>query len=89
VREDLSAFYTGTARVSSHSVFETGEHRVNSDTGSGNGDQGPPPKQQEPSKHCKRCRAVLGPGATRFGDKPAYDVYVCAACGFIEWVAVL
>jgi hypothetical protein len=57
-------------------------------------DPPPEPKQHrtQPSKgprRCKRCSAVLGPEpTTRFGDHPAYDVYICAACGFIEWVAV-
>jgi predicted RNA-binding Zn-ribbon protein involved in translation (DUF1610 family) len=72
---------------------------VSGNIGSGDGDQDdPPPKQQQHGiqpcnpepRHCKRCGAVLGPGtvATRFGDQPAYEVYVCAACGFIGWVAV-
>jgi hypothetical protein len=69
---------------------------VDSDTGEGDQDDPPPePKQHrgEPNlepRRCKRCGAVLGPEAitTRFGNRPAYDVYVCAACGFIEWVAV-
>jgi hypothetical protein len=72
---------------------------VSIDTAPGDGDQdGAPPEQKqhrgEPSgsepRRCKRCRTVLGPETvkTRFGDRPAYDVYVCAACGFIEWVAV-
>ena len=60
------------------------------------GGQGDPrPKQQQQSnnsepKRCKKCRAVLGPGTvtTRFGDRPAYEVCVCGACGFIGWVAV-
>jgi predicted RNA-binding Zn-ribbon protein involved in translation (DUF1610 family) len=64
------------------------------------GDQDePPPRQQQNGiqpnnpepRRCKRCGAVLGPGTvtTRFGDQPAYEVYVCGACGFIGWVAVL
>jgi DNA-directed RNA polymerase subunit M/transcription elongation factor TFIIS len=61
----------------------------------GDGPHSPPKQQQhriqpnsaEP-KNCKKCRAVLGSGTTRFGHQPAYDVYVCAACGFIEWIAV-
>jgi DNA-directed RNA polymerase subunit M/transcription elongation factor TFIIS len=69
---------------------------VSSDTGSGDEDAPPPEQQQhqiQPSnpeqRRCKRCGAVLGPETTtRFGDQPVYDVYVCAACGFIEWVAV-
>jgi hypothetical protein len=78
---------------------ETGEHRVSRNTGPGDGDQDdPPPKQQQQRirparsglKHCKRCGAGLAPGsiATRFGDQPAYEVYFCAACDFIGWIAV-
>jgi RNase P subunit RPR2 len=59
------------------------------------GQDDPPPKQQQQSnnsepKHCKKCRAVLGLGTvtTRFGERPAYEAYVCATCGFIGWVAV-
>jgi hypothetical protein len=73
---------------------EIGELRVN--TGPGDGDQNDPLLKQQQIhatrsgvKHCKRCGAPLGPGAvTRFGDCPAYEVYVCAACDFIGWVAV-
>jgi DNA-directed RNA polymerase subunit M/transcription elongation factor TFIIS len=63
----------------------------------GEGDDPPPEQQQhrkQPSdserKRCKRCGAVLGPEtvSTRFGDQPVYEVYVCAACGFIGWIAV-
>ena len=60
-----------------------------SETGSGDEGQEDPPPNQAP-KHCRKCGSALGSGTvtTRFGDRPAYDVYVCAACGFIEWVAV-
>jgi RNase P subunit RPR2 len=70
---------------------------VSKNTGPSYEDQGDPPKQQQhrmqpnnaEPEHCKKCGAILGPGTvTRFGFQPAYDVYVCAACGFIEWVAV-
>jgi hypothetical protein len=69
---------------------------VGSDNGSGDGDEDSPPlKQQQPSlsepKHCRRCGTDLGPETvtTRFGDHPIYEAYVCAACDFIGWVAVL
>jgi hypothetical protein len=56
----------------------------------------PPPKQQQnqpsnpESKHCKKCGSALGSGTvtTRFGVCPAYEAYVCGACGFIGWVAI-
>jgi DNA-directed RNA polymerase subunit M/transcription elongation factor TFIIS len=64
----------------------------------GEQDDPPPPNQQQNQRQpsnseqsrCKRCGAVLEPRKvmTRFGDKPTYDVYVCAACGFIGWVAI-
>jgi hypothetical protein len=71
---------------------------VSSNIDPGEGDQDDPPPD-EPKQHrgepnseprrCKRCGAVLGSEATtKFGNQPAYDVYLCAACGFIEWVAV-
>jgi DNA-directed RNA polymerase subunit M/transcription elongation factor TFIIS len=73
--------------------LETGENRVSSPADGGQ--DNPPPKQQQQSnntepRHCKKCRAVLGLGTvtTRFGDQPAYEGYVCAACGFIGWVAI-
>jgi RNase P subunit RPR2 len=62
---------------------------VISDTGSGDEDLDDPPPNLEP-KHCKKCGTAVGSGTvtTRFGEQPAYDVFVCAGCGFIEWVAV-
>jgi hypothetical protein len=52
-----------------------------------NPDQRPKEQQQSPPTACERCGAALGPGTVigRFGDQPAYAVFVCASCGFIHW----
>jgi hypothetical protein len=75
----------------SYTFFDR-DARLIDDSGAGDRNNPPPEQQQQQPqpKNRKRCGAALGPGTvtTRFGHQPAYDVYLCAACGFIEWVAL-
>jgi hypothetical protein len=81
----------GTPEQVSVTFFDIGEVRLIGDSGAGDEDN-PPLKRPHRSKpeNCERCGAVRGPGTVtrRFGDQSACEVFLCVACGFIEWVAV-
>jgi hypothetical protein len=57
--------------------------------------EGQPAQEQaqpvpRPPRHCERCGGALEPGTiiSRLGEQPAYQVSVCAVCGFVGWVKV-
>ena len=42
-----------------------------------------------PTHKCEKCSQVTEWLATlpRFGEQPTYDIFRCAACGHVNWVA--
>jgi ribosomal protein L40E len=94
-----SSRHKGNYLCPPYCLSRQGSRCLNIETAPGEEEQGEPtpeekqhrmePCNSEP-KRCRKCGATLGPEATtaRFGEKPAYDVYVCGGCGFIQWIAV-
>lgn len=49
----------------------------------------PDDKTVEPTQPCERCgaAATLATFIPRFGDRPAYRIFDCAACKALTWIA--
>jgi hypothetical protein len=78
--------------------FKIGEHRVGTVTAPGDEDRDdPPPEPKQHRQEPSNSRPRRAKDAALFWDKRpspqdsvtgTTTIYVCAACGFIQWVAV-
>ena len=52
-------------------------------------DETPPDDSPDNSPACKRCGQAIELAAVlpRFGERPTYKIFNCAACGLIDWIA--